>query len=154
MAVLVERSLAVERAIDRLRQTLNSHGLLVSRARVILFELLLNHEPQTIAELAKRSRGEIDRATIYRNVALFEQLGIVQRLYIGWKYKLELTDKFAEHHHHLACSNCGKLIPITEEAALANFIKQISTAHHFRAQTHQLEVQGLCQTCQASDKMV
>ena len=64
-------------------------------------------------DLIKRTKG-VDRASVYRAVRLFEQLGIVQRLNTGWKYKIELTDKFAEHHHHLTCLQCGKTIAMGE----------------------------------------
>lgn len=89
----------------------------------------------------------VDRASIYRTVALFEKLGIVQRLQIGWKYKLELTDSFIHHHHHLSCSQCGKIVALPENADLEAALLALATSRGFSAQDHQLEIRGLCGDC-------
>ena len=97
-------------------------------------------------QLAEKVR-EADRASVYRAVDLFERLGIVQRLNTGWKYKLELTDMFADHHHHLTCVNCGRTIAMNE-TELETAIARLAARHNFRPTSHQIEVQGLCQSCQ------
>ena len=89
-----------------------------------------------------------DRASVYRAVELFERLGIVQRLHTGWKYKLELTDKFAAHHHHLTCLTCGRVVPMNE-AALEQVIAELAAAHQFTPSAHQIELQGYCAQCRA-----
>lgn len=103
-------------------------------------------------ELGVRSQGLLDRASLYRTVSLFERLGIVQRLYIGWKYKVELSDIFSHHHHHISCLGCGKIVAITEEAEIEQLISNIAAQHGFNAQGHQLEVRGYCATCQKNNE--
>lgn len=100
-------------------------------------------------EIVSRSRA-IDRASVYRTIALFEQLGIVQRLQVGWKYKLELSDDFHEHHHHMHCTHCGQTTALPEDPALEKNLDQMAAAHGFRLQSHQLELSGLCSTCQTT----
>lgn len=97
-------------------------------------------------ELVKRA-GAVDRASVYRAVGLFERLGIVQRLNTGWKYKIELTDRFSEHHHHLTCTQCGKTIAMNE-SELELLISRLAAHHHFAPTAHQIEIQGLCSNCQ------
>lgn len=92
----------------------------------------------------------IDRASVYRVVSLFEQLGIVQRLQIGWKYKLELSDTFSHHHHHLTCLKCGRIIDFDEAPALEKDLYHIAKNNNFQIRGHQLEIQGLCRNCTAS----
>lgn len=89
----------------------------------------------------------INRASTYRTVFLFEQLGIVQRLQIGWKYKLELSDSFHLHHHHLTCRQCGVVIPFEEDPALEKRLIALARSHDFAMSGHQLEIQGICQSC-------
>ena len=91
--------------------------------------------------------GQVDRASVYRAVDLFERLGIVQRLNTGWKYKLELSDKFAEHHHHLTCLRCGRTIAMNE-GELEQLIGRLAEKHGFLPTAHQIEIQGLCAECQ------
>src|ERR1700709_2400788 len=86
--------------------------------RKIIFDLLLNQEPQSMQVLVHGAAGRVDRATIYRTVELFERLGIVHRLNIGWKYKIELSDVFTGHHHHLYCTNCGRMYDLPDNPML------------------------------------
>lgn len=97
-------------------------------------------------ELVDRA-DSIDRASVYRAVELFEKLGIVQRLNTGWKYKIELTDKFSAHHHHLTCVQCGRTIAL-KESELEQFIDDIARGHGFVPEAHQIEIQGRCRDCQ------
>ena len=133
-------------AQEDFRQLLKKAGYSLTRPRLMVFNALLGHEPLNIRDLAAKTQG-IDRASVYRTVALFEQLGIAQRLNIGWKYKLELTDKFAEHHHHLSCSRCGRTIAMNE-SELEALITRLAAHHQFAPVSHQIEIQGLCQDCQ------
>lgn len=98
-------------------------------------------------DLTLRLGGQIDRASLYRTIDLFERLGIVQRIYIGWKYKIELSDIFTHHHHHISCLGCGKVVAITEENEIESLIHDLAARHGFSAQTHQLEIRGYCQQC-------
>lgn len=98
-------------------------------------------------ELTLACRGKLDRASLYRTIGLFEKLGVVQRIYIGWKYKVELSDIFTHHHHHISCTHCGRIVAITEEDDIEQLISNLAAKHGFTAQQHQLEIRGLCKTC-------
>jgi len=129
-----------------LQTILQENGYSVTRQRLLVFDLLTNQEPMTVYELAERAAGRLDRASIYRIVTVFEQIGVVQRINIGWKYKIELSDKFAEHHHHLTCLQCGNVIPISGEE-LEGFVSKLATEHEFNVIEHQVELQGYCKQC-------
>jgi Fur family transcriptional regulator, ferric uptake regulator len=131
-------------------ELLKTSGNSVTEARTKVFTTLLGKEPLSMGELVGQVKG-VDRASVYRAIDLFERLGIVQRLYTGWKYKLELTDKFAEHHHHLTCIHCGRTIPMNE-AELESVIERLSATHDFVPAAHQIEIQGACKACR--DKAV
>ena len=124
-------------------------GHRVTRAREQTFRLLLRPEPQSVKELLTKAGGAIDRVTVYRNLELFEQLGILHRIYIGWKYKLELSDAFIAHHHHLSCLSCGRTIDIADEAHIDQFIHEISVKYGFTPRRHQFEIDGYCRECSA-----
>jgi Fur family transcriptional regulator, ferric uptake regulator len=84
---------------------------------------------------------------LYRTLALFERLGLVHRMYIGWKYKVELSDVFTHHHHHISCLKCGKIVAITEDEKIEQLISAVARSHGFTLQGHQLEVTGYCSLC-------
>lgn len=125
---------------------LKDNGLSVTKQRLFVFELLEDREPLTMYELYDLAKGKLDRASLYRIITVFEKLGIVQRINIGWKYKIELSDKFSEHHHHLTCLKCHKVIPISEDE-LESFISGLTVSHKFTPVEHQIEVQGYCENC-------
>jgi Fur family ferric uptake transcriptional regulator len=135
-------------AHDLFLDVLKQHGYSHTKARVAVFDTFSKpgQEPLTMHELVEQTHS-VDRASIYRTVALFEALGIVQRIHIGWKYKLELSDIFANHHHHLTCLDCKRMIELSE-GDLEVIIKRLSHDMHFTPVSHQLEIQGYCQACQ------
>ncbi|HMH31052.1 MAG TPA: transcriptional repressor [Methylomirabilota bacterium] len=133
--------------IDQLKVVLKQHNQSLTAARQIVFSALQDQEPQTMRELVMACEGLVNRASIYRVVSLFERLGIVQRLQIGWKYKLELTDTFHHHHHHLTCLRCGKIIPLKEDNQLEDRLEYLAKGSGFTMNGHQLEVQGYCYEC-------
>lgn len=45
-------------------------------------------------ELYDLAKGHLDRASLYRIITVFERIGIVRRINIGWKYKIELSVGF------------------------------------------------------------
>lgn len=132
--------------IDQFRTLLKASGNNVTAARLKVFTALVGQEPLGMHELVGRVSG-VDRASVYRAIDLFERLGIVQRLTSGWKYKLELSDTFTAHHHHLTCTHCGRATAISE-AELEQTIENLAAAHGFVPSAHQIEIQGTCCNCQ------
>lgn len=130
-----------------LEKVLKDNGYSVTAPRRVVCELLHGQEPLSMHELNLRAQGKLDRASLYRTIGLFEQLGLVQRIYIGWKYKIELSDIFTHHHHHISCLGCGKIVAITEEDEIEALISRLASKHGFTAGSHQLEVRGYCPAC-------
>jgi len=134
-------------ALNHLQSVLKQHGHSLTQARKAVFTALLDQPPQTITQLIARAGDRADRASIYRTVQLFEEIGVLQRLQIGWKYKLELSHEFSGHHHHLTCLRCHRIIEIEEDVELEQQIMRLAHAHDFEASAHQLELRGLCGMC-------
>ena len=65
--------------------------------------------------------------------------------------RFELAEDLTEHHHHLLCLSCGKVIDVTLPAVLehdvASAIGQLAGAESFQAHSHRLDVLGLCADC-------
>lgn len=130
-----------------LRKIFEDTDTRVTRPRLIIFRLLLNHGPQSITELLGRSDGSVDRVSVYRIIDLYEKLGIVKRINVGWKYKVELSEVFLDHHHHITCLGCHKLVAIQENADMALRIANLADSAGFVITSHQLELQGYCAQC-------
>lgn len=133
-----------------LQKILKERGYSMTKPRQVVCALLWGQEPQAVSELARRSQGVIDRASLYRTISLFEKLGLVRRLHIGWKYKVELSEAFVHHHHHISCVRCGKLVALSEDMAVESLLHSLAQQHGFLVTDHQLEIAGVCQMCQRS----
>ncbi len=133
--------------ITTLRALLKKHGSSLTKPRRLVFDLLLNQKPQSMQVLVGRAKDNVDRATVYRTMQLFEAAGVVQRLNIGWKYKYELSDVFQGHHHHFHCSNCGMTFTLEPNPMLETMIDTVAAKSEFAPRGHQLEVYGLCADC-------
>ena len=83
----------------KFKSILKTDGHFVTKARMNLFGHLQNHPALSLKELIKLADSQ-DQVTVYRNIDLFEKLGIITKLRLGWNTKIELSDKF-KHHHHL-----------------------------------------------------
>jgi Fur family ferric uptake transcriptional regulator len=135
---------------DLFATTLKKNKYSLTNARTLVFEALEDEEPLSMADLHTKLDGMIDRASLYRTITLFERLGIVQRLQIGWKYKIELADDFNFHHHHITCKNCGLTLPVREDLTLEASIRTLAMEYGFTEVTHQLEIHGQCPQCRVA----
>ena len=134
--------------IDILRKILKDSGNSMTTARLEICQALWGEEPLSIQQLTNKLKDKVDRASLYRNIELFEKLGIIHRIYIGWKYKIELSDVISHHHHHISCIKCGVVIAIHEEDKVEKLINLIAIKHNIQPTQHQLEIQGICTNCQ------
>ncbi len=133
---------------QRFRKTLTDNAIRVTNPRLALFKALrLLNEPVPLSALISKVQGS-DRASIYRNIELFEKLGICNVLLIGWKKRYELAAPFHDHHHHIFCEQCGKVVSI-DSPTLEKVIKTIAETKGFTLQNHTLELHGVCRECQS-----
>lgn len=132
--------------IQRFKQVLKQHGVFATSQRLELFRYLQSSSAVGIQDIVTALPDQ-DQATIYRNIKLFEQLGIIHKLQLGWKAKIELGPKFHHHHHHMTCTHCGTIIAWEEDPAIELRIQTVALKMGFHAQDHQLEISGICQNC-------
>lgn len=138
----------MEHGTITLKECLQNNGYSLTKTRQQVFNALADSDTLSMSQLTRKLQNKMDRASIYRTIELFEKLGIVNRLQIGWKYKLELSETFAGHHHHATCLNCGKIIAFEESPELAEGIDRLAGDLAFRLTSHSLELRGLCAVCQ------
>jgi len=134
--------------IPTLAATLKAQNYSVTKTRQQVFNALADSDALSMNQLVRKLQHKMDRASIYRTIDLFEKLGIINRLQIGWKYKLELSETFAGHHHHASCMQCGKVLAFEESPELESDIHKLAESVGFNLTSHSLELRGLCTQCQ------
>lgn len=127
---------------------LKAAGQSITKPRMAVFETLLHAEtPLKNGEVAKRTTT-VDRASVYRTLELFAQLGITTTTIRGWTPFTELAEPFKPHHHHFICSTCASVEEIASDT-LEDILNIIAMRHNFHLTSHIVELTGTCSTCRA-----
>ncbi len=129
---------------------LKRRGLKTTRERTALFqEIFSTHRHFDAEDLVLRMRGsgtKISRATVYRTLELLHDCGLVGRVRLNEeKYRYERLRK-GEHHDHLVCTSCGKVIEFVDKA-IERRQDAVSKAHDFMPISHSHQIRGLCVSC-------
>lgn len=139
----------MDNSLKEFKKILKKNSLYVTRQRIALFTLLLNEpKPLSLQEIADKLEEKLDLVTVYRNVESLEKINVIKKIYAGWSYRIELSEKFKAHHHHLTCSKCQKTIKVDLGNRIENSLKQIASDYGFRLSNHEVELYGLCKKCQ------
>jgi Fur family transcriptional regulator, ferric uptake regulator len=133
---------------EQLRRTRQRY----TRGRRQLVELLLaTTRPVTIPDLLALGASQ-SQSSLYRNLAILEQCGAVQRLASTDDVaRYELTEALSEHHHHVVCAVCGRIddvvLPPAIERALAAAAAEAHDQRGYTIDSHRLELVGTCGSC-------
>ena len=138
-----------ETAASRLR----THDQRYTTNRRAIVEVLSGAQrPLTVPELL--DRGErMPQSSVYRNIGLLEEAGIVHRILGGDEYaRYELAEDLTDHHHHhLICSTCGAIedvtLPPELEKSVESALKRAARRSHFEGSHHRLDLIGVCERC-------
>ena len=130
-------------------ETLGALGVRPTRQRLtVAAELMRERDDVTAQELHSRLRGRGERlglATVYRTLSLLADAGAVDTLA---HHPGELCYRWCgdEHHHHLVCSRCHRVVELGD-CGLDTWLERQSARHGFVPTGHRLEVAGLCASC-------
>jgi Fur family ferric uptake transcriptional regulator len=124
-------------------------GVRPTRQRLeILEELARERDDVTAQALWARLRerdSSVGLATVYRTLALLHGSGAIDALsHHGGELCYRLCG--GEHHHHLVCSRCHRVVEI-ERCGLDDWVGETAARHGFVATGHEVEISGLCPDC-------
>jgi len=87
------------------------------------------------------------RASVYRVLDLLVEHGLVERLEVGdGQARFERSHPDGEHHHHLVCDRCGRLVAF-DDPGLERAIGRLSERLGVRIDSHDVLLRGACQRC-------
>jgi Fur family ferric uptake transcriptional regulator len=132
------------------RNYLERRGLKLTAERQGVFdELFARHEHVEADEILVRLRAKgkkISRATIYRTLELLVDSGIVGRVRIGEiGYRYERL-RAGEHHDHLICNECGRVIEFFEPG-IESLQDDVCERYGFLPISHSHQMRGICRQC-------
>ena len=135
-----------------MRNIINQNGMEghpVTAQRRLLLKLLSEAGGHVDArELYHRAADEdpsLSLATVYRNLRLFRELGmVVERRLSRVRCCYEL--KRSSEHQHLVCRGCGKVIEF-DSPLVHRLIDEVKGKYSFRLVRAELCLEGYCEDC-------
>jgi Fur family ferric uptake transcriptional regulator len=121
------------------KEELNQAELRATPARIAAMKFLETTDQPVdvgmIMDYLRTQKIDTDPATVFRMMNDFLDKGLTKQI------------QFQGHHHHLICTNCGKI-----EEVEGDFLKEMEDKIYkdkkFRVKDHSLEFFGLCENCQ------
>jgi Fur family ferric uptake transcriptional regulator len=125
-------------------------GYRLTRPRRVVAELIGSRSGHfTAADLlddARQRRLALGRATLFRNLDLFTELGGLERLDLPNGDHAYVACEPEQHHHHVVCRKCGKSVEV-EDSGLQSVVAEIARQSGFQIDSHRLELFGVCRAC-------
>ncbi len=123
---------------------------LTSRRRLVLDILQESNEhldAEMVYERARRKDPRISLATVYRTLALFKLLGVVEEHQFGESHghfeAVQVTP-----HYHFTCTECGQVIEFAA-SEVDDLARQLCLEAGHHLEQIKLDLRGVCSTCQA-----
>ena len=134
----------------KIENALRRHGYKITpQRRTVISSIINNREhltPAAIHELVCREHPGIGLVTIYRTLEVLAELGFICEVHAGGSCRSYLVRRPAEHHHHLICQDCGKVVDFTY-CRLEEMERKLSRETNFTISGHLLEFLGQCREC-------
>lgn len=137
--------------VDQLKNVLREENLrYTSQRQEIWDELCKTDEHRTAEEIyiALRNRKlNVSRATVYRTIEVLVKNRLARKLDVGEgmsRYEHRLNQ---EHHDHLICTACGRIVEFSNDH-VERLQEKIADQHDFRLKRHTHQLFGLCADCQ------
>ncbi len=144
----------VARALERLHGVVKSRGLKSSSTRDAVASAALRRRghftvDELIAELRVGGTADVHPATVYRVLPLLVESGLLQMTLVSNREGARYERAFErQHHDHLICTACGKVIEFEFEA-IESLQRDVAERFGFDLTGHVHELLGTCPDCRA-----
>lgn len=137
---------------DHARTRLQDSGHRLGGARAAVIDALSESEccvsASEVQESVRAGGDDVGLASVYRALELLEGLGLVRRVDLGdGNARFEAAGPAAdEHHHHMVCGRCGRVLTFRDEA-LERTLHEAAERLGFAAADHEVVFHGTCAGC-------
>jgi Fur family ferric uptake transcriptional regulator len=140
----------MEKELDTVAKYLKEHDFkLTNQRKKIIETVFASHEHFTADDLydVLRAKGEsISKATIYRTLSLLCESGLVESRDFGRGQLYYEHVLGHEHHDHLICVDCGKVVEFRNKDMEKLQVK-VAKARGFQIESHSVRIFGRCKAC-------
>ena len=137
--------------IEKLKEVIKEKGLKYTKQRELIFETILNCEKHLSAEdtynviTEKYPDEKIGIATVYRALAFLEEAHLISSISVDKNIR-KFETNFKEHHDHLICTECNKIVEFVNEK-IEKEQEKIAKENNFTLLNHTMYLYGICEDC-------
>ncbi|SFF29344.1 Fur family transcriptional regulator, peroxide stress response regulator [Paenibacillus algorifonticola] len=140
-------------AVNAALQQLKMNGVRMTPQRHAILSYLMESMTHPTADEIYKSLSpnfpSMSVATIYNNLRLFVEAGLVKELTYG--DDSSRFDADTSEHYHAICNDCGQIVDF-EYPPLLEVERVASQETGFIVKGHRMEIYGSCSTCAAAKK--
>nr|WP_072537398.1 Fur family transcriptional regulator [Anaerococcus mediterraneensis] len=143
--------------IEEIRKIFEQNNQKFTKQRELIFKVLKNSPqkhltPEELFSIVHQDHKQVGIATIYRTLNIFEELGIVNKQeFTDQAYTYELIDPESDHHDHIICTKCGKILE--DEFLSVDKVKEsLKNQYDFDLNYYSLRIYGICSDCQNNEE--
>ena len=139
-----------EKEVKIFEDYLKTKNLKHSHQRREILHIFLNIDRHLTAnelyQIVQKKYPSIGYATIYRTLKLLCECGLCREL----KFE-DGTTRYEhlyghQHHDHLICTKCGRLIEVVDQE-IEHLQEKLAKLHGFYLERHRMELYGICKRC-------
>lgn len=139
-------------------ERLRAAGQRVTAQRVLLLRLLDESQEHLDAEglyeRARREMPDINLSTVYRNLAVLKEAGLVEQRYFAREHGREYFEpSTSAEHYHFTCLSCGRVVEF-ETPLIARVRAELQAQHGVRVRHACICFEGICADCAARGQTV
>jgi len=127
-------------------------GLRRTTQRDLILEIFLRTEDHLSSEdlywLVQKQDPTVGHTTVYRTLKLLTEAGLAREVRFGDGKTYYEHHYNHEHHDHLICTECGKIIEFFSPE-IEEMQDKMAEKYGFRLTNHSLRMWGICEDCQA-----
>lgn len=135
---------------DPFESFIQNKGLKVTHERQDLYRALLKHKGHFSVEglvyWLKDQQVRVSRDTVYRNIPLLLEAGIIRQSYRTHKENLYELAEGKTHHDHMLCRVCGGVEEFVE-SQIEELQEKIAQKRGFLLEFHSHQLVGICKKC-------
>jgi Fur family ferric uptake transcriptional regulator len=130
-------------------------GLKRTAQRDLILEIFLKTEEHLSSEalywLVQKQDPTVGHTTVYRTLKLLTEAGLAREVRFGDGKTYYEHHYNHEHHDHMICTECGKVIEFFS-AELEAMQETMADKFGFKLTHHSLRILGVCAECQVREK--
>jgi Fur family ferric uptake transcriptional regulator len=131
------------------KATLKQNGYKLTRQRRSVIKAMVSSRdhltPADLYHNLHQDHPDIGLVTVYRTLGILDRLGLICKVHAGGNCHA-CTIGAPERHHHMICSDCGRVIDFSC-SNLTELENKLTKETGFAIEDHLLEFVGHCQNC-------